>query len=177
MYGPGLAISLGEYIGGLGGLVYLFGLLGSIIFFCIFSFRATKNLKIYDSKLMETSPGWAVGWYFIPFANLWKPFGVMEQMWEGSHDLIGDDRVRPNRIVYWWICWVLSNIVSNASFRMTLNSGGMGDYATNVELYKTALNFDIVSGAFGIVAALLILPVLNSIARAQDSYIRASAFN
>lgn len=177
MYGPGIELSLGEYVGGLGGLFLLVGLTGSVILFSIFSFRAVRNLKIFDSKIMETSPGWAVGWYFIPIANLWKPLGVMEQIWEGSHDLIGDDRVRPNTIVFWWICWIVSNIVSNISLRMSLNSGGMDAYASNVELYKTSLNLDIFSAVAGILAALLLLPILKSIVKAQDTYIRAQVFD
>src|ERR1043166_6019302 len=36
--------------------------------------RANKNLHCLSTEVMRLSPGWAIGWYFIPVANLFKPY-------------------------------------------------------------------------------------------------------
>jgi heme/copper-type cytochrome/quinol oxidase subunit 2 len=59
------------------GIVALFHIplgIATIVFFLIWEYRAYKNLSALNAQNLEHSPGWAVGWWFIPFANLVKPF-------------------------------------------------------------------------------------------------------
>jgi len=46
------------------------------------------------------SPGWAVGWFFVPVASLWKPYQVMIAVWESSGNT--DD----GRVGRWWTAWL-----------------------------------------------------------------------
>src|SRR5688500_18010935 len=48
-----------------------------VVFFLIWVYRAFNNLSALKPGNLEFSPGWAVGWWFIPFANLIKPFQAM----------------------------------------------------------------------------------------------------
>src|SRR5687768_18560933 len=45
----------------------------SIITVALWIHRAHANLTEVGHDSLEFTPGWAVGWYFIPFANLVKP--------------------------------------------------------------------------------------------------------
>src|SRR5947207_9229050 len=58
---------------GLGGLGFLV-LVPIIVLFCVFMARANRNARAFGSPMSNT-PGWSAGWFFIPFANWWKPYG------------------------------------------------------------------------------------------------------
>src|SRR5829696_9110674 len=47
--------------------------LGAVVFFLIWLFRVHKNLDALAASNREFTPGWAVAWWFIPFAKLVKP--------------------------------------------------------------------------------------------------------
>lgn len=176
MFGPNEAFSLGDLITALGGLFLVISFIVSTILFCVFSYRATRNLSIIGAKGMDYTPGWAVGWYFIPFANLFKPYGAMKDMWRGTHypdDVFADT---PKLMPLWWLCWIVTNIVSNISFRLGREAGMFENYASNVELYKMTIGLDIVSAITGIISALLVLKFFKSIAIKQDQMLHARHF-
>lgn len=52
----------------------------TITFFLIWEYRAFNNLSVLRARNLEFSPGWAVGWWFVPFANLVKPFQVVREL-------------------------------------------------------------------------------------------------
>lgn len=92
------------------------------IFFAMWIYRAAANVVEAGTRGFDYTPGWAVGWFFIPIANLFKPFGAMRQIWNASHGEQGDRLNHANGLLaFWWGCWILSNIASNISFRMTIN--------------------------------------------------------
>ena len=59
---------------------------------------------------------------------------------------------------------------------MSSNAGYMEEFASNVPLYKMSLMVDIVSSVTGILAALLILPILGKITAKQNNRISAEIF-
>src|SRR5215213_11813758 len=78
---------------------------------------ASNNAHALSSE-MTISPGWAVGWYFIPFANLIKPFHAMREIWWASHDSEGGYEERaPQLVGWWWGLWITTNILENVSWR------------------------------------------------------------
>lgn len=53
------------------------------------------------------TPGWAVGWYFIPIANLWKPYLAMRDIVRASSAV----RELPHFLLpVWWTLWIVSGI-------------------------------------------------------------------
>ncbi len=92
----------------------------TIIFFAMWIYRAAANVVAADVVGFSYTPGWAVGWYFIPFANLFKPFSAMREIWNASHGEQGDRLEHSDGLLtLWWGCWIISNIASNISFRLT----------------------------------------------------------
>ncbi len=176
MFGPGQPLTLGDVIQMIGSILLLISFIVCIVLFSIFSYRAVKNLHILGVKHVDISPGWAVGWYFIPIANLWKPYGAMTEMWMGTHS-DAPNWEPPKTMPIWWICWIVSNIASNVSLRMGVRAGMFEEYVSNVPLYKTTLYIDIASAATGIIAAWIILKILGSIAETQDLRIHADPFD
>ena len=75
--------------------------------------RAVGNLPALGSNGQQHSRGWAIGWWFIPFANLVQPVRVLLEAWRGSAtrtQLEPDEawRSRPNDalIVIWWLACI-----------------------------------------------------------------------
>jgi hypothetical protein len=89
---------------------------------CLFAvgrwiYRASLNAHALGSE-MTISPGWAVGWYFVPFANLVKPFHAMREIWLASHESDGSFEERVPILGWWWGLWIVTNILSNAAWRL-----------------------------------------------------------
>ncbi len=81
------------------------------------------------------TPGWAVGYWFIPFANLAKPYNVARAVVSG----LGVSAP----LGVWWGFWIASNIASNVSARMNLSgTAGLGtaEAATVLGLLGTLLS-------------------------------------
>jgi len=84
-------------------------------------YRAASNARAASTTPMRSSPGWSVGWYFIPFANLIKPFQAMDDIWRASqHPSRWTSIETPALLRLWWALWLingaLGNVVARASF-------------------------------------------------------------
>ncbi len=116
-------------------------LIATYVVFGMWIYRAAANVVAAMVPGFDYTPGWAVGWYFVPFANLFKPFAVMRQIWNASHTGGSDlDRGEP-LLVYWWGIWTLTNIASYAALRFGLNPRNAADArsALEIETFSSAL--------------------------------------
>jgi hypothetical protein len=128
------------------------------------TYRAMKNLRSMGYET-TVSPGWAVGWHFIPIALLWMPFRGMAQIWRGSvHGApIGEAKL-PSSMRIWWACWLFGNWASFGAFR-TQETGLASE---NFELVQAAMSVGILGSGLHIVSALLLLGVMKKVSRAQS---------
>lgn len=107
----------------------------TIIFFSMWIYRAAANIVAAGTVGFDYTPGWAVGWYFIPFANLFKPFAAMRQIWNASHGGQGDQLEQAEGLLaLWWGTWLLSNIASNISLRLTINPDSAAELETGLQI-------------------------------------------
>ena len=65
-------------------LVYLVVFLATVVVWAMFVHRSCANAHALGAVGMEFTPGWAVGWYFVPFANLFKPGQVMQEIYRAT---------------------------------------------------------------------------------------------
>ena len=49
-------------------------------------YRAYKNIQGFGAEGLRFSPGWAMGYYFIPILSLIRPVQVMSEIWRASDD-------------------------------------------------------------------------------------------
>ena len=66
---------------GIGSLVFV----ATVVLWCVWQHRAQQKAIVLAGGGLRFTPGWAVGWWFIPFANLVKPFQTVRELWEASH--------------------------------------------------------------------------------------------
>lgn len=133
----------------------------AVVSFAKFIYRASHNLRSLGAADLRFTPGWAIGWYFIPFANLWKPYQAMKEIWNASSDPVSWKTNGSNPLlVWWWFFWITSNIVSQISFRMWR-------YAESVDDYLRSDIADMVAQLFSIPLDLLAIALIGRITAAQ----------
>ena len=72
-------------------------------------YRAASNARGLGARGLHDSPGWAVGWYFIPVASLFRPFAAMEQLYKASFAPIGwQSKPTPTLLRAWWAAWLIA---------------------------------------------------------------------
>ncbi|MEL7110012.1 MAG: DUF4328 domain-containing protein [Pseudomonadota bacterium] len=140
----------------------------AVFWFCVvlvgrFTFRAMKNLYTAGSSFPEMSPRWAVGWYFVPIANLWQPAKGMSQIYHGTYQAVGETEPEKSRIAPWWTCWILTNLLANVAFR---TSGGVSNMTPGI----TSFSFDAASSFTGALSAVFLLRLLKPIAVKQELF-------
>lgn len=92
------------------------------VFFSIWIHRAAKNLLALGRQGMQFTPGWCVGWFFVPFANLVKPLQAMQEIWRASGPEARDGywNAQPSTplLGLWWATWLLGGVIANISIRL-----------------------------------------------------------
>lgn len=133
----------------------------SVIFVAMFLHRAQSNLHRAEMDGLEFTPGWAVGWYFIPFANLVKPFQAMRELWNKSTGRFdNEDAVTPGHMGVWWGTWLLGNFLANISFRLSSSM--------DLNTYLLSIQIGAISDVLIIVAAATLLRLMGEITRGQS---------
>jgi hypothetical protein len=158
----GQANDLREQIIGLFQLgLYLF----TAVIFGYWIVRANKNVRALGADGLRITPGWALGYYFVPILNLWRPYQAMKDLWRASHNPASWTSAAAGSILpAWWTLWVLSNILGQISFRVMMNAEGI------VEL-QAATYLQIVEQAVGIPLCLVAMSLVAQIARAQKDHV------
>lgn len=135
--------------------------IGSVIAVAMWIHRAHANLHEAGYEPLTFTPGWAVGWYFIPIANLFKPFQAMRELWTTSLGVSDSySASAPGNLSLWWGFWIVGNILGNVSTRLSF----MGD-GSNLNV---ALALGIASSLCVIGSAWLLRGIIRSVTAAQD---------
>lgn len=105
-------------------LLFVASLIASIVIVAMWIHRAHANLRLAGVDGLEFSPTWAFGWFFIPIANLFKPFQAMRELWNAAHGS-SDGFAQPvdRRLSAWWGFWIAGNIVCNVGSRFKPDTG------------------------------------------------------
>ncbi len=83
--------------------------IGTSIVVLLWIHRANSNARALGATGMTFTPGWAVGWYFVPIAWWWKPYQAMRETWCASADPANWRRQRvPPILGWWWALWIVS---------------------------------------------------------------------
>jgi Domain of unknown function (DUF4328) len=99
-------------------LVMLVAWIVSAIPYSFWVYRANKNAHLLGAEGMKHTPGWAVGWTFIPFANLLKPYFVLDELWKASKDTSFWQAQPSSQLIGWiWVFLIAGGILSRVGTR------------------------------------------------------------
>jgi hypothetical protein len=149
---------------GIIGVAYIVLLLATSVVVLVWIYDANRNAHALGAAGMRFAPGWAVGWYFIPIFNLWKPYQAMKEIWKASADP-GNWQAQPRSplLPWWWFLWIVSCIVANAMFRYTLK-------AEELDELINASGISIASDALDVPLDLVLIAIIDRIWRMQAGH-------
>lgn len=104
-----------------------------IVFYCLWVHRSAVNARALGAGGFRVTPGWAVGWYFVPFACLWMPYKAMSEIIRASRPgLRLDDstawwNTRPGLILpLWWATWIIGHTIARTGHTLWHDRLGLG---------------------------------------------------
>jgi hypothetical protein len=175
----------GSNVSGLSGLLYLPStiMLGAEIVWLFWQHHATENLWARGYAGLRIRPGWAVGWWFIPIANLFMPCIAMLEL---------DRRSTPDGVVrragptvgLWWAAWLATSLVPAIGI-VVAGAGPFGDLIARIDERTTVLDFSpvvnaiapwlLVAGIVQVVAAALAIAVIRRVESGQQTMLATPA--
>lgn len=147
------------------GYIYLALMVVSGILILRWIHRANYNARQLGAEGMEFSPGWSIGYYFIPILNLWKPYQAMKEIWKASK-APSDWRSQSTSgiLPLWWFLWLVSGFLGQVVFRMSLGAEELEAFmATNVMAQA--------SDVLAVLLALVFLGIVNQVDRMQRDHL------
>jgi hypothetical protein len=157
---------------GIGQLVVF---LACVISFLVWIHRAYANLAASGLRGLKSTPGWAVGGFFIPILNLVRPYTVMTEIWSGSvylstyHSGVPWQRVPRNpMVIIWWLTYLGASILGRVADRTITPAEGVRG------LISTTYS-DLVFIAAQVVAAALALLLVRQVTAMQEKALSAPA--
>jgi hypothetical protein len=114
---------------------------------------------------MEFTPGWSIGWFFIPFANLVQPYKVMKEIWQVSLDPADWRNQRGSALIgLWWGLWLACGLTGQVE-------AVLAKQVTSPESLRVA-TIAMLAGSLAKIAVTIVVAVLvHSIHRQQKALV------
>ena len=140
-----------------------------IITFTMFIHQASSNLKHLRSEGQKYTPGWAVGWVFIPGMNLFQPVRVMNELVKASGSTDTKDPVAwqngnpPDGLIIssWWTLIIFSILFGPRGISLFVGRDNIEDWAASGRLL-------VWSDLFQVLPLVLTVIVVYRLQRAQE---------
>src|SRR6185295_6835233 len=72
-----------------------------------------RNARAFGATPLEFTPGMAVGIFFVPILNLYKPYAVIKEVWQAG-DTEGATPWQytpvPLLLPLWWLAWLVESV-------------------------------------------------------------------
>ena len=154
------------------GILQLLAYLATVVTFLMWFHRAHRNLPALGARSLKYTPGWAVGYFFIPIANLFIPCRVAYEIWNGSHPETigrtfteGENAPGASLVGLWWGAFIVGNVLTTLFTRASVSLQTME--TAGIEEFKYSALCDIVGTGATIPAALLAITLIRRIDRNQ----------
>ncbi len=117
-------------------IVHLVVIIISTVTFIQWFRRAYYNLGERIGSLNNSEYWASLGW-FVPFISLYRPYHIAKEIFSETEEYLEQnlanykETTSDSKIGIWWTFWIISNIIGNIAFRISLN-------ADTLESLKTA---------------------------------------
>jgi len=150
----------------------LFQAISALFSFCMFgvaafyflkwTVRANKAVRSMGAKGLTHSPGWAVGWYFVPIATLLLPFQAMSDLYKASVNPQNLNSIElPSIFRLWWALWVVSCVSGQIIFRYNAQHD---DIQSIIEI----IPFSVLADFMEVPLALTVIKIVQMVYNAQQ---------
>ena len=120
----------------------------------------------FGAKGVKFTPGWSIGYYFIPTLNLFKPFEAMKAILQISRDLKGWFYQLGGQLLgWWWAAWLFSGVMTRISTKAYMK-------AESIIEYQAASKLSIMDEGVSIVLIIVAGTLVNTIASNEENLVR-----
>lgn len=146
---------------GLVNVAYALFFLANIVLFFVWLHRAARNVRALGATSLEFTPGWTVGYFFIPVINLVMPYLAVREIWQHSRPMAG--RGSGNLpVLAWWLTYLAASIVTDIKTVMMHDAHGL-DASIHVAYVE------VVNMALMLIASLFFIHLVGRIWHLQES--------
>jgi len=144
-------------------------LIVTAILFLVWIYRAYRNLSALGASGLEYSGKWAVGGWFIPIMNFWRPYQVTAEIWKASDPDCNEPEgeawqttsVSP-LVKFWWALWIIGGMIGGILLRFAFQE------PEDLEAFRTRGVVFMVADVIDIPAAILAILVVWYITNRQE---------
>jgi Domain of unknown function (DUF4328) len=131
-------------------VLQLVALVASAVFFLRWFHRSYTNLRAVGGE-QRYGQGWAIGAWFIPILNLFRPKQIANDIWRGS------DPANPvaTLLGWWWAAFLVSQFADNIAGRLAFS----GNTASDIRSADLA---SLLGESFDLIAAILAILVVRA---------------
>jgi hypothetical protein len=133
--------------------------------------RAYRNLARLGAASTRYGTGWAIGGWFVPILNAWRPKQIANDIWRGSDP--GHPHESPSwkepvtpLLWFWWAAWLVASLLTRVSAQDW-------NKASSAHALRTATGLDIAAESMSVVAASLAIAVICALTRREGKRARA----
>jgi hypothetical protein len=101
-----------DLIDGLYAIAFIVG----VVFYCMWKYRCACNARYFYGGPLLYTPGWCVGYYFIPILMLFRPYQCMKDIFEKTYLVFGQ-KAPTSLLLVWWLAWIATTLFDNFSAR------------------------------------------------------------
>ena len=96
---------------------YALFMVSTFILYLFWIYFTQSNSRFLGVKNMLFTPGWAVGFHFIPILNLLRPYEAIVEIWQTNKNPKNWQKVKPPSIIkLWWGLCLGTPIISMLLF-------------------------------------------------------------
>lgn len=153
-------------------------LVTGLLFFIPWFHRAYANLSRMGVKALRYKPVWAIGSWFIPIFNLFRPKQIANDIWRASaaDAHVGDERWHARAVGalvhWWWALFLLAGLVVGVGANVIAHADDQpvtpeAQLIETLELERTGYTLDVVGSVISIAAAVLAIVVVRRLTATQ----------
>lgn len=133
----------------------------------MWQYRVRKNADYIGTPCLGFSPGWVIGWWFVPIMNFFRPYQVMKELWQSNYHNVYEYSESRNLEVsgllgWWWGLFLIGGFFGNIA-------GGTYLRSDDIDTLIIGDWFDIGSSVILIVAAVFAIVLIREISDFQES--------
>lgn len=139
--------------------LYVIAFIATAVAYLAWLSRTVDNVPKLTAELPEVTPRWSIGWWFVPIANLFKPYQIVKNV----NSLLSTEVASTGNalIIAWWVAWLVAGVGGAILFRLP-------EPATLEEL-NTWFTANLAVDLTSVVAAVLAILVVRQIQSRADS--------
>jgi hypothetical protein len=132
------------------------------ISFLMWIYRAYKNMLSLGAEGYQFTPWWAVGGWFVPYLNLFRPYQVIKELWQTSDpDATADSAAwqsgrTPPLLLVWWVLWLSQTVLSQVVSTLNKNAKTAAAF---VGYERWAIGTEVASVAGALLALFLVVTI------------------